>query len=118
MRNYFIMLFAFFFCVLYSNILLAQPNPSDNLQFDSLATRWDEGMPLGNGWLGELIWKKDNKLRISLDRVDLWDDRAMPKIDQLKFKWVIAQLNKGQYDTVHKIGDEPYDKSPAPTKIP
>src|SRR5665213_2031171 len=106
------------FTVLYASIISAQPKPSDNLQFDSLATRWDEGMPLGNGWLGELIWKKDNKLRISLDRVDLWDDRPMPKIGQLKFKWVVAQVNKGQYDTVHKIGDEPYDKNPAPTKIP
>ena len=118
MRQYFINLSFVLCCFFYSNILAAQPKPSDNLQFDSLATRWDEGMPLGNGWLGELIWQKDNKLRISLDRVDLWDDRPMPKIDQLKFKWVVAQVNKGQYDTVHKIGDDPYDRSPAPTKIP
>ncbi len=103
---------------LIAHLVSAQPKPSDNLQFDSLATRWDEGMPLGNGWLGELIWKKDNKLRISLDRVDLWDDRPMPTIDKLKFKWVVAQVNKGQYDTVQKIGDEPYDNTPAPTKIP
>ena len=105
-------------CFFYANIISAQITPVFNLQFDSLATRWDEGMPLGNGWLGELIWKKDNKLRISLDRVDLWDDRPMPEIDKLKFKWVVAQVNKGQYDTVHKIGDEPYDNSAAPTKIP
>jgi len=118
MRQYFINLSFVLCCFFHSNILTAQPKPSDNLQFDSLATRWDEGMPLGNGWLGELIWKKDNKLRISLDRVDLWDDRPMPKIDQLKFKWVVARVNKGQYDTVHKIGDDPYDRSPAPTKIP
>jgi len=118
MSQHLIKLSILFFCFFYSNILAAQPKPSDNLRFDSLATRWDEGMPLGNGWLGELIWKKDNKLRISLDRVDLWDDRPMPKIGQLKFKWVVAQVNKGQYDTVHKIGDEPYDNNPAPTKIP
>ncbi|HUZ61221.1 MAG TPA: glycoside hydrolase N-terminal domain-containing protein [Hanamia sp.] len=118
MQSKFLKLSVLFSAVLYCLTVSAQPKPSDNLQFDSLATRWDEGMPLGNGWLGEMIWKKDNKLRISLDRVDLWDDRPMPKIGQLKFKWVIAQLNKGQYDTVHKIGDEPYDKSPAPTKIP
>ncbi len=118
MRQHFINILFVLYCFLFSNISTAQPKPSDNLQFDSLATRWDEGMPLGNGWLGELIWKKDNKLRISLDRVDLWDDRPMPKIDQLKFKWVVAQVNKGQYDTVQEIGDEPYDNSPAPTKIP
>lgn len=96
----------------------AQPLPAYNLQFDSLAVRWDEGIPLGNGWLGELIWKKGNNIRLSLDRVDLWDDRPMPKIDKLRFKWVVDQLKKNQYDTVHKVGDNPYDTYPAPTKIP
>ncbi|MEO8960732.1 MAG: glycoside hydrolase family 95-like protein [Ginsengibacter sp.] len=118
MQRRFLSIFVLSFSIFSSVNTYAQPKAADNLHFDSLASRWDEGIPLGNGWLGELIWKKDNKLRISLDRVDLWDDRPMPKIDQLKFKWVVAQVNKGQYDTVHKIGDEPYDKSPAPTKIP
>jgi alpha-L-fucosidase 2 len=57
-----------------------------------LAKRWDEGIPLGNGWLGVLIWQKDNKLRMSLDRVDIWDDRPMPEIDKLKFKWVVEKV--------------------------
>ena len=89
-----------------------------NLTFDSLAKRWDEAIPLGNGWLGALIWQKDDKVRISLDRIDLWDDRPMPEIDKLKFKWVVQQVKKGQYDTVQKLGDLPYEKYPAPTKIP
>ncbi len=98
--------------------VIAQPALQHNLVFDSLAKRWDEAIPLGNGWLGALIWQKENKVRLSLDRVDLWDDRPMPEIDKLRFKWVIAQVKKGQYDTVQKIGDEPYEKYPAPTKIP
>lgn len=96
----------------------AQLKPSFNLQSDTLAKRWDEGMPLGNGWLGALIWQKGDHIRISLDRVDLWDDRPMPEIDRLKFSWVVEQVKKGQYDTVQKVGDEPYEKYPAPTKIP
>ena len=118
MKHYMIKLSLFLFCFLYANLNSAQPKSGDNLSLDSLATRWDEGIPLGNGWLGALIWEKDHKLRMSLDRVDLWDDRPMPEIDQLKFKWVVAQVNKGQYDTVQKIGDDPYDKNSAPTKIP
>ncbi|TMI87647.1 MAG: hypothetical protein E6H08_19110 [Bacteroidetes bacterium] len=51
--------------------IFAQPKPKHNLGFDTLAKRWDEGIPLGNGWLGALIWEKDNKIRMSLDRVDL-----------------------------------------------
>lgn len=124
MENYLKMKYKLFPCILlviaflYPVVISAQPKDSDNLQFDSLATRWDEGMPLGNGWLGESIWKKEDKLRISLDRVDLWDDRPMPKIGELKFKWVVSQVDKGKYDTVQKIGDAPYDNNPAPTKIP
>ena len=98
--------------------LLAQPKKEHNLIFDSLATRWDEAIPLGNGWLGALIWQKENKIRLSLDRVDLWDDRPMPEIDKLKFSWVVEQVKKGQYDTVQKSGDEPYEKYAAPTRIP
>ena len=98
--------------------IFAQPKPKHDLAFDTLAKRWDEGIPLGNGWLGALIWEKDNKLRMSLDRVDLWDDRPMPEIDKLKFKWVVEKVKKDQYDSVQKIGDEPYEKYPAPTKIP
>ena len=97
---------------------LSQPRPQHNLFFDTLAKRWDEGIPLGNGWLGVLIWQKENKLRLSLDRVDLWDDRPMPEIDKLKFKWVVEKVKLNQYDSVQKIGDEPYEKYPAPTKIP
>ena len=98
--------------------IFAQPGKKDNLVFDSLAKSWDQGIPLGNGWLGELIWQKENKLRISLDRVDLWDDRPMPMIDKLTFSWVVDKVDKNQYDSVQKMGDEPYEHSPAPTKIP
>jgi len=99
-------------------VSFGQVLPEHNLKFDSISQRWDEGIPLGNGWLGALIWQKENKLRISLDRVDLWDDRPMPEIDKLKFNWVIEQVKKGQYDTVQRLGDWPYEKYPAPTKIP
>jgi alpha-L-fucosidase 2 len=101
-----------------STSLAAQPIKSHNLSFDSLATRWDEAIPLGNGWLGALIWNKNGKLRISIDRVDLWDDRPMPEIHKLKFSWVIEKVKMDQYDSVQKLGDEPYEKFPAPTKIP
>jgi alpha-L-fucosidase 2 len=104
-----------FFLVVHA---FAQPRPEDGLTFDSLAKKWDQAIPLGNGWLGALIWEKDSLVRISLDRVDLWDDRPMPDIDKLTFKWIVEQVQKNDYDTVQKLGDEPYEKYPAPTKIP
>ncbi len=114
MKNYLLCIFGILFCV----TLPAQPKPEHNLKFDSLTRRWDEGIPLGNGWLGALIWRKADKLRLSLDRVDLWDDRPMPEINQLKFRWVVEKVKMNQYDSVQKMGDEPYEKYPAPTKIP
>ncbi|MDF9798793.1 alpha-L-fucosidase 2 [Catalinimonas alkaloidigena] len=94
------------------------PHEEHNLKFDSLAQRWDEGMPMGNGMLGALVWKKENRLRMSLDRVDLWDDRPMPGIDKLKFSWVIKKVKRNQYDSVQQLGDVPYEQNAAPTKIP
>ena len=104
---------AFIIVLLFSLDSFSQPKPQHNLVFDTLAKRWDEGIPLGNGWLGVLIWQKNNKLRMSLDRVDLWDDRPMPEIDKLKFKWVVEKVKLNQYDSVQKIGDDPYNKYPA-----
>lgn len=118
MKNQLIQLSFLIIASFHFTVVTAQPKPEDNLQFDSLAKRWDEGIPLGNGWLGALIWQKGNDIRISLDRADLWDDRPMPEIDKLKFSWVVNQVNKSQYDTVQQMGDVPYDKYPAPTKIP
>jgi len=100
------------------SISYAQPSADHGLHFDSLAKRWDDGIPLGNGWLGALIWQKGDKLRLSLDRVDLWDDRPMATIDKLSFKWVINKVKANQYDSVQRWGDEPYEANAAPTKIP
>ena len=105
-------------CLLFSMAAAAQPKAEHNLVFDSLAKRWDDAMPLGNGMLGALIWQKDGNLRISLDRADLWDERQVLDLHKFSFKWVRQQVEKKQYDTVQKLGDEPYEASPYPTKIP
>ncbi|MEP6845266.1 MAG: glycoside hydrolase family 95-like protein, partial [Panacibacter sp.] len=96
----------------------AQPKTTHNLIFDSLATRWDEAIPFGNGMLGALVWQKDGKLRISLDRADLWDERDALDLSKFNFKWVQQQVEKNTYDTVHRLGDDPYETMPYPTKIP
>ena len=55
----------------------AQPSPAHDLVFPSLATVWDEAIPLGNATLGALVWEKNGEVRFSLDRSDLWDLRPM-----------------------------------------
>ena len=97
---------------------LSQVSITDNLVFDSLPKRWDEAIPLGNGMLGALIWQKGDKLRFSLDRADLWDERPAIDFSKFNFKWVEQQVAKKQYDTVQKLGDVPYEAYPYPTKLP
>jgi len=107
--------FAFLFLSLQAP---AQLSSRHNLVFSKLATRWDEAMPLGNGMLGALVWKKNGKLRLSLDRADLWDERKALDLSKFNFAWVEQQVLKKDYAPVQKLGDHPYDRIPYPTKLP
>lgn len=91
-----------------------------NLAFTELSQVWDEAMPLGNGMVGNLVWQKDGRLRFSLDRADLWDLRPMENIDfdKWKFQDVYEHWKSDKYNKVQKAFDEPYNKLPAPSKIP
>ena len=90
------------------------------LNFTQIPTRWDEALPLGNGFIGALIWQKNDKLRMSLDQVYLWDLRPMAELHTTGFdyKWVKKQVENDNYAAVQKIGDIPYEREPAPSKLP
>lgn len=96
------------------------PDPHHDLVFDKLASTWDEGIPLGNGMIGALVWKKGDSLRLSLDRADLWDLRPVKGFagPEFRFAWVVDHVLKNDYEPVHRMGDVSYDRDPAPTKIP
>lgn len=98
----------------------AQPAAAHDLRSERLAPVWDEALPLGNGMLGALIWQKEGKIRISLDRADLWDLRPMKGLDrpEFRFDWVRGQVAKKEYGIVQEYFDAPYEREPAPTKIP
>ncbi len=108
--------FAFLFS-LATQTVWCQPFRHD-LHFPSLAKTWDEGLPLGNGMVGNLVWQKEGKLRFSLDRADLWDMRPMKDIDQLTFKMIEEHVAKNDYNIIQELGDIPYEREPAPSKIP
>ena len=91
-----------------------------DLIFPHLARSWDEAIPLGNGMIGALVWQRDKTLRMSLDRADLWDLREIKefKRPEFRFSWVVEQATKGDYRLVQELGDVPYDRDAAPTKLP
>lgn len=95
------------------------PEASD-LVFDDLAHSWDEAIPLGNATLGSLVWERDSMVRMSLDRVDLWDLRPTDSLSgaNYRFSWVKEHIASGNYLPVQQKFDWPYDANPAPSKIP
>ena len=99
-------------------LLHTTASPYD-MVFDNLANVWDEAMPLGNGNVGALVWQKGDRLRMALDRSDLWDLRPLSIYDgkEFTFDWVYNQVVKRDYNPVlrHYSID---NSKPGPTKIP
>lgn len=94
--------------------------PVRYLESKSLANRWDEGMPMGNGMMGAIVWQKQNHIRFALDHAALWDERPMKELHgpHFSYQWVEANWKAGTYQKVQQALDHPYDREPAPTKIP
>jgi alpha-L-fucosidase 2 len=117
-RNYAILLMLYLISCNSEKIIIT--DSPHNLRYNKLAASWDEAVPLGNGMLGELVWKKGDRLRLSLDRADLWDLRPMPNLEkpEWKYSWVFEQWKKNNYRAVQDAFDNPYDELPAPSKIP
>lgn len=103
-----------------AGLLYAQPNTKHNLRFSQLSPVWDEAIPLGNGTVGALIWQKENKLRFSLDRSDVWDIRPLKGLHRQEFsyQWIEKKVLEKDYKPVQEYFDAPYDREPAPSKIP
>lgn len=101
-------------------LLWAQPTGKHNLRFDQLSKSWDEALPLGNGTVGALVWQKENKLRFSLDRADIWDLRPLKGLhrEEFSYQWIEKKVLEKDYKPVQEYFDAPYEKEPAPSKIP
>lgn len=96
------------------------PDPRSDLVLKAPIERWDEGIPLGNGMMGLLLWGGGNKINVSLDRGDLWDQRTP---DTLKDPgWTYANMQKlvaaKNHAELVRLFDAPYDNIPYPTKLP
>ncbi len=96
------------------------PSPDLNLRLAAPITTWDEAIPLGNGLLGALVWGETNRLRISLDRGDLWDERPAPgdALSRFTYAQLVKLVAEGKNAEISKIADaQTYDQK-HPTKIP
>ena len=57
------------------------------VDLEAPVTRWDEGIPLGNGGAGALLWGSENTLNITLDRADFWHNIDTLGYQTSDFSW-------------------------------
>lgn len=96
------------------------PDASYNLLLKAPINSWDEGIPLGNGLTGGLLWGEHNTIKLSLDRGDLWDERTFGEKEWWKkytYQKGIEMVAQKKFDTVNGWWDTPYN-GVSPTKLP
>lgn len=95
------------------------PKAYCNLNFPYEIGSWDEGIPLGNGFMGALIWGPMEALRFSLDRTDIWDAAPCPETEspEFTFKKLKELAQAGDAQEARRIFSDPYFK-PLPSKLP
>ena len=86
------------------------------------ALRWEDGIPLGNGKLGCLIWGDGAPLRLHLDRYDLWDERDAPETREPGFTYrnlirLVRSGNAADFAEHNRLFDDCYQRV-TPVKLP
>lgn len=81
--------------------------------------RWDEGLALGNGQTGCLIWGGPDELRFSLDRTDIWDTSVPYGTEDKEFSYenLVRLAKRRDTGKIREIFDAAYER-PTPTKLP
>ncbi|MCL2507548.1 MAG: glycoside hydrolase family 95 protein [Oscillospiraceae bacterium] len=87
------------------------------LQCGEPIASWDEALPLGNGQMGCLLWGED-RIKFSLDRVDIWDNRPAPetRLKEFTYETMVRCYKEGDKATVDRLFDKIYSYA-APTKL-
>ena len=109
-----------FLIVAHAAIVGAGVHQPADMVLEAPINTWDEGIPLGNGLMGGLLWGKDTQINLSLDRGDLWDLQQQP-ITRTK-EWNYATLKKyvaeKRQNDIVRVFDGNYNYDSYPTKIP
>lgn len=92
-----------------------------NIEYHKPITQWDEGLPLGNGKIGCLIYG-DGPLHFTLDRVNLWDTRPHPATQEKGFTYqnLLRLVNSGtdeDWKEYQRLFDTICFDLPNPSKI-
>ena len=85
-------------------------------QVKGVIKSWDEGLAIGNGKIGSLIYGETD-LRVAVDRMDLWDDRVPPEVLEKGFTYKnMVKCAKTDWTEHNRLFDDSYSH-PYPTKL-
>ena len=97
-------------------VIVAHCSAEGLLRLAAPVSSWDDGVPLGNGGAGALLWGGGDTLNVTLDRADFWHNILPAIYDSPDFTW-----NK-LVETVAKKDDATrravFDKGESATKLP
>lgn len=95
------------------------PLQEHDITFATPPTPWDEGLPLGNGVLGALLWDDGQPLRLTLDRMDLWDIGPIPEFTSADYNYHTMREweRAGRYEELAQLYEAPFLRA-SPTKLP
>lgn len=98
--------------------MTAVPPAPHKLRFSIPLRSWDEGIPLGNGLIGAIIWGDRRELVISLDQATLWDERipAACKKKNWSFGRMLRLIRAKKWQRVIDEFESPAH-DPWPTKL-
>ena len=57
------------------------------VSLEAPVSKWHDGVPLGNGGAGALLWGGGDTLNVTLDRADFWHNIHMPCYLRPEFSW-------------------------------
>jgi alpha-L-fucosidase 2 len=92
-----------------------------DLIYEVAPREWEEGIPLGNGDMGALVWGNGAPLRITLDKYDVWETRSVwPRDPLYNYRGLRQLIGEKKFDEArHIFMDEGREaKSPSPTRLP
>lgn len=87
----------------------------------SKTEKWDEGLPLGNGKIGSLVYGI-SQLKVTVDRTDLWDLRPNETtlesgFNYKNFQRLVKSGNEDDWTEYRRLFDEIFSATPYPSKI-
>jgi len=89
-----------------------------DLLYEAAPERWEDGLPLGNGSIGAVIWGDGAPLKITLDSCDLWDLRT-PRFSDARYSYAHFRklFEAGRISEIKDIFDF-RRRAVVPTRLP